>query len=142
MTWKSYRTGITMVTTVLSTLQLLMNLLRLPFASGILWSLITCPLSPSPGGKDSIKLNLCRILFLILNSELLLYFTKKNVQGKLYSEKNPIKSYRSDNIDMKSALFNPEVYLNETHSSVDDIIRGLLGMCFQQKLFCKFAFSR
>ena len=35
--------------------------------------------------------------------------------------------YRDQILDMKSALFNPASYLNETHSMVDDIIRGLVA---------------
>ena len=35
--------------------------------------------------------------------------------------------HRDKVLDMQSALFNPASWLNETHSSVDDIIRGLMA---------------
>ena len=37
------------------------------------------------------------------------------------------KEYK-DPIPIRNALFNPLSYLNETHSEVNDIIRGLLGI--------------
>ena len=40
---------------------------------------------------------------------------------------NKLWEFNPKNISMKDSLFNPASYLNETHSSVDDIIRGLLA---------------